>query len=230
MPDCCSVVTYPVGSETANQFDWLHTVLLKQSYKFTASYAVQHRSNKLRYDMKFALCKVHNKNTNYIVYMNRYQCARAQCYEHHFYWLASWPRLQQQSHYKMIIPDFWHCQNFIAGYLWLQHCDSSHRWISQSQSNVVQPFYSHHHVSLMMLIFCLGQSKITQWCSFPEWCIVWFWHPVTHSGWVQTDSTSFSSLCVPAYFRMLLGNIRCFIWPSVSCIKFQVVFSFNLWW
>lgn len=167
-----------------------------------------------------------------MMYMNHYQCARTQCYEHNFYWLASWLRLQQQSHSKMIIPDFWRCQNFTAGYLWLKHCDSGHHWISQSQSNVVQPFCSqvqrHRHVSLTMLIFCLGQSKIAHLSCFPEWCSVWFWRPITHSGWVQMDNTSFGSLCVSAYFRMLLGNIRCFICPSVSCIKFQAVFSFNL--
>lgn len=128
-----------------------------------------------------AKCTIKSQTTlQPMMYMNRYQCARTQCYEHHFCWLASWLRLQQQSYCKMIIPDFWHCQNFIARYLWLQLCDSDHRWISQSQSKVVRQFYSqvqrHRHVSLTMLIFCLGQSKIAQLSSFPEWCSVWFYH------------------------------------------------------
>lgn len=62
-----------------------------------------------------AKCTIKTQTTSQpMKYMNRYQCARTQCYEHHFYWLASWLRLQQQSHSKTIIPDFWHCQNFIA--------------------------------------------------------------------------------------------------------------------
>lgn len=38
------------------------------------------------------------------------------CLERPFYQLVSWCRLQQQSRSEMVIPNFRHCQNCIAGY------------------------------------------------------------------------------------------------------------------
>lgn len=69
------------------------------------------------YDMDLINLQVAQRKHK-LIYMNQRQCGKMKRHWRHFYWLVSWAPLQQQSH--CIVPNLWHCQNFIQGYLWSQ--------------------------------------------------------------------------------------------------------------
>lgn len=92
----------------------------------------------------------------------------------HFYWLVRWHRLQHKSHCAVVIPNIWHCQNFIPGCLWFQDhehscpqiCLTVRRKTTIFWPRILSHFFSHNDTFYLYLgrkFQCVTGLKEEKW-------------------------------------------------------------------
>lgn len=148
----------------------------------------------------------------------RHQRATIEHHQHNSVLAASLALVQSSTRtWLMVSSNFWHCQNFIAGYLWCAWL-WQHILDSVSQYDIGHHFRADrsHRVVVMTVIFCLGCSSlhvarlslIQLWFSWLFACTDWarWWKISSTPTFMSFHNESLLCVSLQKWWKILIST------------------------